>query len=46
MWDGRSNLGNGMDSSGKAIFLTGGAGVLGKALLEKLSDVEIICLAH
>ena len=46
MWDGRFNLGNGMDSSRKAIFLTGGAGVLGKALLEKLSDVEVICLAH
>ena len=33
-------------SSGKTIFLTGSSGVLGQALLEKLSEYTVICLVH
>ncbi len=33
-------------SSSKTIFLTGASGVVGQALLEKLSDHTIICLTH
>lgn len=35
-----------MDSSGKTVLLTGGTGVLGEALLDKLSGVEVACLVH
>jgi len=33
-------------SSRKTIFLTGASGLLGRALLEKLSDYNLICLTH
>jgi thioester reductase-like protein len=33
-------------SLGKTIFLTGAAGVVGQALLEKLSGHTVICLVH
>jgi nucleoside-diphosphate-sugar epimerase len=36
----------GPGGSDKAVFLTGGAGVVGEALLKELTDVEVICLAH
>jgi len=35
-----------MDSSGRTIFLTGGSGVVGEALLEAFSGVGVTCLMH
>ena len=30
----------------KTVFLTGGSGVLGRAILERLNDATAVCLVH
>jgi len=35
-----------MNSGVKTVLLTGGSGVVGQAILEKLTDANVICLVH
>lgn len=35
-----------MNRAGKTVLLTGGSGVVGQAVLEKLTNCEVICLVH
>ena len=35
-----------MNRASKTVLLTGGSGVVGQAILEKLTDTNVICLVH
>jgi len=38
--------GSGASARHRAVLLTGGAGVVGDALLTRLSNMKVVCLAH
>ena len=43
---GQESIGSGSDTAPRTVLLTGASGVVGRALLRRLRDVDVACLVH